>query len=552
MACVCIMTVSYAQFTHTSAKIGVFLRVLRIWRGGVLKGVWRELLIFISVYAIISLIYRFVLSLDELSKENFETFCVYCAKYSHRIPLSFILGFYVSQVVSRWWDQWKVIAWPDRLALELNANLACRNKKRCIVRWACLSNVIILRMISSKVALRFPTMEHLVEAGLLTPQELKKLDLVIEKTEGRHDLAWYPIQWSIDVVMKAWKNGEIPADRFASNLQQTLLAMAANNWQLYCYGWISIPLVYTQLVTIAVYAYFLATLFGRQFIKPTLYTVEGFQYIKAEDQNLPIGTPNIYNKIGLQDGTAMDMYLPLFTILEFVFYFGWLKVAESLINPFGEDDDDFDTNYIIDRNLQLAYLMVEREETEVEDPWREQELPPAILPHTLSSAEYKYEGPKMPTDDFVVNEDDLVLESDGENAGFSRKSSIKEQISVIGREMSIRSRRQPLVKFTVSNRGRLRQLGLAERPRRNASSIYSGACVLGRSKSKEPIKEPMKRSHKSRMGNGGDKLEVVLEVMEVREVDILDKTSQLNYDVEKVNEVLDPAYGDSSSERGLS
>ena len=32
------------------------------------------------------------------------------------------------------------------------------------------------------------------------------------------------------------------------------------------------------------------------------YTVEGFQYIKAEDQNLPIGTPNIYNKIGLQDG----------------------------------------------------------------------------------------------------------------------------------------------------------------------------------------------------------------------------------------------------------
>ena len=38
------------------------------------------------------------------------------------------------------------------------------------------------------------------------------------------------------------------------------------------------------------------------------------------------------------------------------------------------------------------------------------------------------------------------------------------------------------------------------------------------------------------MGNGGEKLEVVLEVMEVREVDILDKTSQLNYDVEKVNE----------------
>ena len=44
-----------------------------------------------------------------------------------------------------------------------------------------------------------------------------------------------------------------------------------------------------------------------------------------------------------------DIYVPVFTILEFIFYFGWMKVAESLINPFGEDDDDFAINYIIDR-----------------------------------------------------------------------------------------------------------------------------------------------------------------------------------------------------------
>ena len=113
------------------------------------------------------------------------------------------------------------------------------------------------------------------------------------------------------------------------------------------HDWVSVPLVYTQTVTLAVYAYFVAALIGGQWIYPTSDEAYKAAY------GLPVGGT----------GAKLDLFYPFFLTIQFAFFFGWLKVAETLINPFGEDDDDFELNRLIDRHCQVGYLIVEHDET---------------------------------------------------------------------------------------------------------------------------------------------------------------------------------------------
>ncbi|XP_031245503.1 bestrophin-1 isoform X2 [Mastomys coucha] len=352
------MTITYTNKV-ANARLGSFSCLLLCWRGSIYKLLYGEFLIFMFLYYSIRGLYRMVLSSDQ--QLLFEKLALYCDNYIQLIPVSFVLGFYVTLVVSRWWNQYENLPCPDRLMIQVSSFVEGKDEqgrllRRTLIRYANLGQVLILRSISTSVYKRFPTLHHLVAAGFMTSGEHKQL----QKVCLPHNTFWVPWVWFANLSMKAYLGGRIRDTVLLQSLMNEVCTLRTQCGQLYAYDWISIPLVYTQVVTVAVYSFFLACLIGRQFLNPK--------------KDYP--------------GHEMDLVVPVFTILQFLFYMGWLKVAEQLINPFGEDDDDFETNWIIDRNLQVSLLSVDEMHQnlppmERDMYWNEVEPQP---PYTAASA----------------------------------------------------------------------------------------------------------------------------------------------------------------------
>ncbi|XP_029453063.1 bestrophin-3 isoform X1 [Rhinatrema bivittatum] len=354
------MTVTYSSKVANATFFG-FHRLLLKWRGSIYKLLYREFLLFITLYTLLSVMYRFFLT--ESQKRYFEKLSLYCDKYAEQIPVTFVLGFYVTLVVNRWWNQFVNMPWPDRLMFLISSNVHGRDEygrllRRTLMRYVNLTSLIIFRSVSTAVYKRFPTMDYVVDAGFMTAEERK----IFDSLKSPHLKYWVPFIWFGNLASKARKEGRI---RDSIDLQIIMKEM--NRFRSWCsllfgYDWVGIPLVYTQVVTLAVYTFFFACLIGRQFLDPS-------QAYAGHD---------------------LDLYVPIFTLLQFFFYAGWLKVAEQLINPFGEDDDDFETNWCIDRNLQVSLLAVDEMHMNLPKMnkdiyWNDSDVRP---PYTLAAADY--------------------------------------------------------------------------------------------------------------------------------------------------------------------
>lgn len=141
---------------------------------------------------------RFMLTPNQ--QDLFERIAVYCDQFTNIsfIPVPFVLGeserttsrlfnhpkdlstkvcfsffcsgFYVNVAFNRWWGQYTSFPLPDNLMMVVSGNVHGADEKgrllrRTLMRYANLSSVLILRSISTRVLKRFPTLDHVVEAG---------------------------------------------------------------------------------------------------------------------------------------------------------------------------------------------------------------------------------------------------------------------------------------------------------------------------------------------------------------------------------------------------
>ncbi|KAL6737222.1 hypothetical protein Aduo_010884 [Ancylostoma duodenale] len=249
---------------------------------------------------------------------------------------------------------------------------------------ASILNVLVFRDVSMRVRRRFPNMESLVVAGFLHENELKEL----EEIKLIYNKYWAPVQWSMSICMRAYKEGMFETLPAVTTVQSEIKHFRTSLAQLCNYDWVPIPIAYPQVVFLAVRMYFLICIISRQFI------------ISADAHNKSI----------------IDVYVPFMTILQFTFFVGWMKVAEALLNPLGEDDDDFECNFLIDKNIATGMAIVD-------DTY---DVCPQLLPDRFSDPNFR----PIYSEDSHKNGSDGALQGSAEGIELAKSNGHVKMVAV--------------------------------------------------------------------------------------------------------------------------
>eukprot|EP00095_Tigriopus_kingsejongensis_P011900 snap_masked-scaffold111_size354240-processed-gene-1.2 protein:Tk11900 transcript:snap_masked-scaffold111_size354240-processed-gene-1.2-mRNA-1 annotation:"PREDICTED: uncharacterized protein LOC408898" len=316
-----------SDWFHLKHKL---LRILSVRY--LIKLIYVELIVYLVIFYAINFLYRFLL--NEAQREEFAQVVQYFQSninYFGR-DLTFLLGFYVSMVAKRWWDQYRLLPWPDDIAMGLTAYVIPNDEeseklRKTIVRYALLSYVLCIRRFSANLKRHLPTEEKIIELGILRADEVAYLN--INDFSGHSDELlvsnwWLPLAWSANMIKYGSQSKQIPSEQ--KELMKAILSFRKGLESVESHVHVAIPLVYKVVVNTAIYAYFALTLISDQILE------------KSEHQ--------------------FDPYVPIMTIFKLVLFIAWLKVAQAIEKPFDEDDSDFEMHALVKRHIRTTAIIL--------------------------------------------------------------------------------------------------------------------------------------------------------------------------------------------------
>ncbi|VDP85020.1 unnamed protein product [Echinostoma caproni] len=104
---------------------------------------------------------------------------------------------------------------------------------------------------------------------------------------------------------------------------------------------------------------------------------------------------NNERSVSLLSALSVSPNIPVFAILSLICYAGWLRVAESHVFPFGDEDDHFETLPLMDRNFKTSLWFVDHM------------IQPEQLPPLLQMASVSDLAPSRGNGEAVVTQDSL-------------------------------------------------------------------------------------------------------------------------------------------------
>ena len=73
------------------------------------------------------------------------------------------------------------------------------------MRYVNLADILVYRMVSGKVLKRFPDDQSLIDAKLMLPNEVNKLNVIDNKNKNLtvgEEVSWVPLMWATKLITK--------------------------------------------------------------------------------------------------------------------------------------------------------------------------------------------------------------------------------------------------------------------------------------------------------------------------------------------------------------